>query len=787
MSLPQPTDYDEAIQNSRISFIDSELKNAINDGPIFMGVPGGPVASGNFAIVYRFRTNSRKIAVKCFTREKSDQQIRYQAIHEHLRERNLPWMIDFAYLKDGIRIKGKVYPILKMEWLENAKSLNSYISSAILSNKSIDFIRDQFYAMMVDLKNHSIAHGDLQHGNIIISDDKLRLIDYDCMCVPKTVGMRSEEDGLPDYQHPLRNGGKLNYSTDHFSALVIWASLQALSIKPDLWHKWVGDQERLLFSKSDFINPKGSNLINELKKIGDKNLNLTLDAIVRSSGANLNSVPHINDIVLFDRIEHTGKWWEAESDVKKIKAPPKPLPDWLDPIKSSAVEPVNFRGNNSLCVICTGLSIAASIFLFLFAVTGLISMISSIMFSCLFLIANFTLLKFSYDERPEVKSKKIAQENLLRAKSEQAKSKNNIEPIQYAHISKINEIKDEIQKHEDRIKNKLDIISKIDQKRQQKLKLHEIELARIKLDSENKMRDAKNIHNESAYAAKKHRDKKFADINKNHSVNLATIEREIASLISEKKNEHKKRFFEKYGSFITSELSKIDISQNNVKGVNVALLRKHGFNTLSDFSGHVGNGLIKHKNGKQYKIDGIGEVRADQLVLWRKYNMDQICTKIPYADKEKLRIDIDAIYNIKNKKLKEKHEAANKNFESQILAADNEYKNALSSSLNLSKKITEENKKKIESLPNQFQEYKNLISREDSSEYEKCNRELSFIRSVIEPLRHSLFSEEESMRQKCQDLMQVNSKCEISLSHMEAEYSRYAKINFAHFIGSIFS
>jgi len=55
MALPQATEYDEAIQNSRLSFLDAELRGAENDGPVFMGVPGGPVASGNFAIVYRFR------------------------------------------------------------------------------------------------------------------------------------------------------------------------------------------------------------------------------------------------------------------------------------------------------------------------------------------------------------------------------------------------------------------------------------------------------------------------------------------------------------------------------------------------------------------------------------------------------------------------------------------------------------------------------------------------------------------------------------------------------------
>jgi hypothetical protein len=170
MSLPQSTEYDEAIQNSRSAFIDLELREATNDGPLFMGVPGGPVASGNFAIVYRFKTGTRRLAVKCFTREKTDQQLRYQLIHQHLAAKKLRWTIDFTFIEEGIRVKGKIYPIVKMEWIENAKSLLSYINEAVVARQPIDSVCDQFYRMSADLRKHSIAHGDLQHANLVISD-----------------------------------------------------------------------------------------------------------------------------------------------------------------------------------------------------------------------------------------------------------------------------------------------------------------------------------------------------------------------------------------------------------------------------------------------------------------------------------------------------------------------------------------------------------------------------------------------------------------------------------------
>ena len=54
------------------------------------------------------------------------------------------------------------------------------------------------------LERAGIAHGDLQHGNIFVVDDELKLIDYDGMFVPRLAGCRSNELGIEHYQHPQR-------------------------------------------------------------------------------------------------------------------------------------------------------------------------------------------------------------------------------------------------------------------------------------------------------------------------------------------------------------------------------------------------------------------------------------------------------------------------------------------------------------------------------------------------------------------------------------------------------
>ena len=53
--------------------------------------------------------------------------------------------------------------------------------------------------MMADLKAVSIAHGDLQHGNVVVVGDQLRLIDYDNMFVPGLAGKQSNECGHRNY------------------------------------------------------------------------------------------------------------------------------------------------------------------------------------------------------------------------------------------------------------------------------------------------------------------------------------------------------------------------------------------------------------------------------------------------------------------------------------------------------------------------------------------------------------------------------------------------------------
>src|SRR5262245_50579974 len=125
MRLPQPTDYNEAIQHPRLCFQDEELRG----GTVAVSPLGLPRPySGNFADVYQVNGADGKHswAVKCFTRSVEGLRQRYQAISEHLSQAGLSFLVDFQYLDQGIRVRGEWFPVLKMRWIEGF-TLNEFV------------------------------------------------------------------------------------------------------------------------------------------------------------------------------------------------------------------------------------------------------------------------------------------------------------------------------------------------------------------------------------------------------------------------------------------------------------------------------------------------------------------------------------------------------------------------------------------------------------------------------------------------------------------------------------
>ena len=264
---PQPNEYDEAIQNPRLCFSDPELRaGTVEPYPPGRGIPGLPwPRSGAFGQAYHVFSNGQQWGVKCFTRLHDDQEARYRAISAHLKQANLPCMVDFDFQPLGMRVKGKAYPLLKMAWIDG-KPLDDYLEENLGQTAVLAALADKWLALVASLQAHGIAHGDLQHGNILVAGGELRLIDYDGMFVPALRGRVSHEIGHRNYQHPQRTEQQFDNSLDRFSTWVIYLSLIALREDPSLWSQFGGGDEKLLFDADDFRAPARSRLLEALSR-----------------------------------------------------------------------------------------------------------------------------------------------------------------------------------------------------------------------------------------------------------------------------------------------------------------------------------------------------------------------------------------------------------------------------------------------------------------------------------------------------------------------------------------
>jgi len=266
MNWPSHTDYQDAIQNPQVCFQEEELKTAT----VAMDMLGMPrVMSGNFASVYELTTvNGKHYAIRCFVRQVANQQVRYNLLTRHLQAVTLPWLVGFEFQLRGIRLRNEWYPIVKMDWVSGTP-MHMYIEDHVQEPETMLRLAEQWCAMMKDLRAHQIAHGDLQHGNVMcLPDGQFRLVDYDGMYVPAFGQGRSPELGHANYQHPRRTPDYYDINLDNFAALVIYTSFLALAGEPALWQQFhTGDN--LIFLANDFKDPRNSKVFQRLKQHSD--------------------------------------------------------------------------------------------------------------------------------------------------------------------------------------------------------------------------------------------------------------------------------------------------------------------------------------------------------------------------------------------------------------------------------------------------------------------------------------------------------------------------------------
>lgn len=320
---PSARHFTEAIQCPSVCFSHPWLKSTL-PAVDRLGMP--LVTSGQFAYVYKLKSmnGGSDFAVRCFRGYLGDRDQRYRAIQEHLFASPVSYLSEFSYAPEGILVSGNRYPILFMKWIDGP-TLDLYIGEMIHRRDVLLHLSEEWLRLLLALKTSGMAHGDLQHGNIIVEHGQLRLVDHDGIFVPKMAGWSASEVGHQHYQHPQREAHNFDEKLDHFSSLVIYLSLLSLAEQPRLWDEY--HDENLLFTKADFADPESSTLFRKVREIGPEHERLA-DALAAAAVGPPAEVPSLLDLVT-TRVT-LPSWMTAPADLdtktktREVKMAPMP-------------------------------------------------------------------------------------------------------------------------------------------------------------------------------------------------------------------------------------------------------------------------------------------------------------------------------------------------------------------------------------------------------------------------------------------------------------------------------
>lgn len=293
MAYPSLQQYNEALQHPNRALSDSNLRNGTVKKNNF-GLPSA--VSGGFALTYRISWGANTYALRCFQKQSTDLQQRYREISLKLEAIRSEYFVKCDFQPQGVLVNGSWYPVVKMDWARG-ETLGEFIEKNYNNKTNLRNLINAFERLSLYLDNQKIAHGDIQPGNVMISDggQTVQLIDYDGMYLPSLSTYGSSEFGLPNFQHPQRTTECWDYTLDRFSFIALNIAFRALELEPNLWIKTNSDSETILFTASDYHNPGSSAVFAELfKKYPIEKDARAFAAICKSP---YSQIPTLNDFV----------------------------------------------------------------------------------------------------------------------------------------------------------------------------------------------------------------------------------------------------------------------------------------------------------------------------------------------------------------------------------------------------------------------------------------------------------------------------------------------------------
>lgn len=287
--------------------------------------------AGGFSVVFPYETtDGKKWAFRCWHSDISNSRRRYKTISKAISDSNLDFLCNFEYIDKGINVDGTIYPTIRMKWVDGI-SIKEYIWQNRHSKELLKKLADNFFEMIHTLHERSLAHGDLQHGNILIDKSQhLYLVDYDSFYCPE---LKDEPDtviGLPDYQHPSRLTNRtISEKVDYFSELIIYLSILAIAENPSLAEKYkIQDADRLLFSKDDYKNITNSEIYHDILLLGGSFIELLAILVDYLKHNDINELKPFEICLLENKVQFSSTVTKAIRDTQQIEI------SWDVPFKS---------------------------------------------------------------------------------------------------------------------------------------------------------------------------------------------------------------------------------------------------------------------------------------------------------------------------------------------------------------------------------------------------------------------------------------------------------------------
>jgi len=276
---PTAADYVAAVQDPAASFRHPALEG-LRLRPGLMGLPAA--ATGQNAIVFDADGPDGRTALRCFTSVPA----RGDDAYRRLETMDLPdVLVPVRWRDHALAVDGERWPVVTMPWIVG-DPLQRWVGEHLHLPARIAALADRWVETARLLVACGVAHGDLQHGNVLITpDDDVRLIDFDGVLLfdPVTgahLTAPPTEVGHPNYQHPQRiEDGHVSRYVDTFSALLIHTTLRALVTDPGLWTLHRG--ENLVLAQQDLIEPTSSDAFARMRASDDPVVARGADLLMR--------------------------------------------------------------------------------------------------------------------------------------------------------------------------------------------------------------------------------------------------------------------------------------------------------------------------------------------------------------------------------------------------------------------------------------------------------------------------------------------------------------------------